>query len=1718
MKKLLFVLLMLLAVTSVKAQTYGNEWINYSQQYYRFEITQSGIYKLDYLTLANSGIPVGSFSSANIQLFGRQQEIPLFMADGGDNSFDPGDYFLFYAERNDGWMDSLLYSDPSKIGNPYYSLYNDTINYFFTWNNLTTNKRFVVENDQNYGAYQAAPYWIYEAMQNWRDMYNEGEVRHNTLGYSVSTFEGGEGWTSGNIQGNNGAVIPLNAPTVSLYNQAGAPAAQFTGVSVSNSNASTVPSGQPNHHVQWKLGTSNTIIYDEAFNGYKQVKVNTTVPVSLLSDGNTPLSWNIIGDLGVASDIQNISYWRLRYPKQTTLNGQARDEFHIVNSTAAKIRLDILGASFSNPTMFVFGQQAKFIPLSNNNGVWQALVSNNTAGNEQKVVVADASQITSITTLIPVTASGYFKNYAQINAEKALIMVYNKKIASAAAEYAAYRSGIGGFHNVVFADVEELYWQYGGGIEKHAIAIRRFSHHLYNLATNEKPFALFLIGKGIREANEPNSMAGQGARKNASNFSRNLIPSYGYPSSDLLFTCYLENSGKNPLIPVGRISVETNEELTNYLNKVKVFEEKQNQNDIYTSANKDWQKQVLHFSGGSNIAQQTAFQTYLTFMEEVVEADSFAGHVTTYRKSSSAPLDPTTISGLKEKLENGVSLINIFSHATATGFEINIDEPVNWNNTGKYPVILANGCYAGDIYQPFESASERFVKIPNLGAIAFISPVRTGIDVPLYGYSMEFYRQFSKQNYRNYLSHQIKSTMENLTNETILDLLTQHQMAFHGDPLLKLNWHTKPEIEISPESISFSPTNIDLTTDSIEIRLAIKNLGISITSEVNIEIKRDFPMSSVDSVYSLSIPYLHYADTVRLKMPLQPNIGVGLNNFTVSVDIPSMYGEQFDEIYNNQITKQLFINVDGIVPVYPYKFAVVPKDSVTVKGSTINPIADFRSYRFEIDTTDLFNSPEKRYAVVSGLGGVKEVKPTDWKKPSNNTSFPLVCTDSTVYFWRCALDSSVLVWRESSFQYIRGKEGWGQDHFFQFKDNHFSSINYNRPDRTRDFDTISRILKATVYDNATTNATTFETRYFIDGFEQEYGFCSLNPSLHVAVIDPVTLAPWLTRFPTTPASMSHFFGNANDNGSCRQRSEKYFIFRQDNAQQLTNFQNMIQAIPDGHYVLIYTARFANYDAWNQLESQLPQSMYDVFAQLGSDSIVPGRENRAFVFFAKKGDLSTVVENVAQVNGQFLSLNGELRAPKIVGGEVSPMIGPSNEWKTLYWKQDPAEEPTSDSTRLKIQLFDANGFFQQDLDLVFSRNDSILQLNNLIPAQQYPFMKLEAYYNDTLDFTPAQVDRWHVLYTPVPEAAIDGSSMFTWLPTLDSLDEGQTLQFAVDVKNISEYNMDSLLVKYWIEDANQVKHYISYPRQEPLLVNGVIRDTIEFNTSGFGGVNSFWMEVNPYLPGSAYQKDQPEQYHFNNLLQIPFYVRGDDLNPILDVTFDGRHILNGDIVSPFSEISISLKDDNPYLIMNDVSDTTLFGVYLTSPDGVQRRIPFVDGNGNTVMQWIPAEAQHKRFRIIYPAALEQDGKYTLLVQGSDRSGNLSGDLEYKITFEVIHEASISYLMNYPNPFSTSTRFVFTVTGSEVPDEMIIQIMTVTGKVVREITEDELGPIHIGRNVSEYAWDGTDEFGDPLANGVYLYRVKSQLNGEAIKHRETGADPYFKKEFGKMYLMR
>lgn len=1691
-------------------QTYGNEWINYNQPYYRFEIAQSGIYMIDYNTLIAANIPLSTFQTENIQIFGREKEIPIHVEDGGDSSFDSGDYILFYAEKNDGWLDSSLYVNPTRIGNPAYSLYNDTINYFFTWNSSISNLRYTVESDINFTAYSSvADYILFKSENNYNTNYIEGKKQSKI---TSSFFTMGEGWGSGMMNGGNNGGYTFNQTVSTPYPYTSGPMATFHGLSTSGSDATSTTPGL-NHHGRWEIGTSNTTLLDTIFGGYFQVRCTKTFSPSLLSNGNTPLKYKIIDDLGALTDYQAITYHYVQYPRLPNFGGANNLIFKVVNDTQGKVRIDITNVNYNNPIMLVHGDVPRMVPFAPNGGVYSALIPNSSNGVDQTVIYKDFSLVLPVNSLVPVSATASFTDFTSLNLDSALLFVYNKKLESGSQLYKTYRETE---YNVIMADIDELYLQFGGGIEKHINGIRRFAHFVYNNST-QKPVGLFLIGKGIREASiNDTGFDGPGTRKNITRFHQSLVPSFGLPSSDVSITSSLEGMELwAPLMPTGRISAQSNQELEDYLDKVMEYENQQNQADVYHTATKDWQKQIIHFAGGSDDTQQTLFQSHLETYESIMEGSSFGGNVMRVYKESSNPLDPTVLAGITERIEEGVSLMTYFGHNSPTnsGFEINLDDPQNWNNTGKYPVMLVNSCYNGNIFQANLSKSEEFVQVADFGAIAYMASAGIGLDQSLHTYSTRLTQEMSQSSYGATLGEQMRNAIiaqYEPFSPTIYKEATCQQMVLNGDPMLRLNWHERPEIELLVENVSFLPTQLDLSVDSIEMKIVLKNLGRSITDSIIVEVRRDFPGSSTDSIYFFVIDKLDYQHELVFKMPMQANIALGINNFTIRADLPSVYQEQYDDYNNNQIIKTLYINVQGILPVIPYEFAVVPDDTVTVKGSTINPIAEFNTYRFEIDTTDAFNSPEHRYAYVSGLGGVKEVRYCDWFNVGSGLKDTLYCTDSTVYFWRCAVDSSVYDWKERSFQYITNKVGWGQDHFFQFKNNSFLGVDYNKPNRTKDFGPFYREISCDVR-WSTAGLEPYYNAWYIDGDLQDYGVLNFTPKLHVAVIDPVTLTAWGTKFGTL--NPNNDFGNNNNEYI---RSWKFFTFHQDDPAKLSAFQNMVNnVVPDGHYILIYSPITTRYDWWNTLDSL---GMYGTFDALGSDSINGGRINTPFAFFCRKGDTSSVVELFAPTPTDNVYLTADIIGNDYEGTEKAPLIGPASTWNTIYWKQDPQEVASADSTILKVNAYDINGAYQTFWEIPFSANDSVENFNSIIDASQYPYISLEAYYNDTVTNTPAQIDRWHVLYDPVPEAAIDGSSPYTWSLPSDTVEAGQEIQFAVDVKNIFTVDMDSLLINYWIEDASQVKYPIAYDRQDSLKVGDVLRDTITISTAHLSGTNTFWMEVNPYVNGSIYITDQPEQEHFNNVLQIPFWVNPDDVNPILDVTFDGRHILNGDIVNPFSEILITLKDDNEFLIMDEVADTALFGVYLTDPNGLQVKIPFMNAAGDVNMQWIPAEPQNKRFKIIWPAEFKLNGTYTLFVQGTDKSGNVSGDIEYRVNFEVIHESTITNMMNYPNPFSTSTRFVFTLTGSEVPDDILIQIMTVSGRVVREITENELGRIYIGRNITEYAWDGTDDFGDPLANGVYLYRVKAKIKGEDIKQRESGADQYFTKNFGKMYLLR
>ncbi len=122
-------------------------------------------------------------------------------------------------------------------------------------------------------------------------------------------------------------------------------------------------------------------------------------------------------------------------------------------------------------------------------------------------------------------------------------------------------------------------------------------------------------------------------------------------------------------------------------------------------------------------------------------------------------------------------------------------------------------------------------------------------------------------------------------------------------------------------------------------------------------------------------------------------------------------------------------------------------------------------------------------------------------------------------------------------------------------------------------------------------------------------------------------------------------------------------------------------------------------------------------------------------------------------------------------------------------------------------------------------------------------------------------------------------------------------------------------------------------------------------------------------------------------------------------------------------------------------------------------------------------------IRFPMDQLEPGKHHIELTAWDNLNNSnSGILE----FVVINGdgEGLQHVLNYPNPFSTSTEFMFEhdLAGSNI--SILIKIFSLSGKLLKTIDTYSQST---GFRESNIMWDGRDDFGNRLANGVYLYQV-------------------------------
>ncbi len=1623
---------------------YGNEWIDYSKEHFKFEVGANGLYRIP-----KSALPaaMNNVQGDNFQLFVKGQEIPIYVSTSG--LLGNNDYIEFRGDKNIGDVDTHLYGNPDHQVNKEYSLISDTISYFLTWNNSTSNVRYdqVSNNLTNLPA--AEPYWLSTSKAVGTSKFSKGAYVNPEL-YD-SKYNLGEGYST-----SFGTSKSVTLQTRNIY----------PGVATSTL-ISRVSSSSGAHEFELQIDGQGTI-ESNTFSGFAVNEYVTTINNSMLSNATKVFTKGLLS----SADQHAIATMILIYPREFNFNNASGVEFKVLGDANNRKYLEIQNFNHGGtaPVLYDRTNNIRIVTELDGGVVKVALPPSSEDRDLLLYSMGTSSPVKFITSVEEVN----FIDYSDAANQGDYLMISHAKFINDPLgylqDYASYRSSTG--LNPVIIDVQQLYDQFAYGIKRHPISIRNFA----GFADTSWPEVkyMFIIGNG---------RGYQSIRKNVAQ--PIYVPTFGQPQADNLLTATVDSNV--PRIPIGRLPVLETEQIDLYLTKVKAYEG--NQNTLaQTLEDKGWMKRIMHLGGGDP-GIQAIIQANLNSYKNVISQEQFGGDVTSFFKTSTDPIQISQSEFLDSLINTGVSMITFFGHSSSNSFDFSLDIPESYENFERYPVMLSLGCFSGQIHSATPNLGEEFVFAEDKGAIAFLASVSLSGLNSLHTFATRFYDNLTNDYYEDGLGTLVQVSIDDLSNYSSIVQLINQQMTLNGDPAIKLNTHATPDYLVNGESVAFSPSEITINDDFV-LDFDVVNIGRAISDSFHIKIVRTLPNGNEIEIVNELLPTPYYTRSYSFDVTKIAE-SVGNNIFTINIDAedliiegPAPQGEN-----NNTYVVNQFIFTDDINPVYPYEFSIVSTPGPTLKASISNVFAEDLLYYIEIDTTEEFNSPIKKTNFTTVPGGVLEWQPD------------IPYYDNTVYYWRVQVDPNVVQnstgWKGSSFIYLDGSSpGWNQSHYFQFLKDRFVNIELPANREFKFIDDFKEIrIRAAM--SAAIDGDLSHIAFSINNYllHQSRGGISLQ-GLNFVVLDPITVEPWINEKQS---------GNTGLFNSIIIRNIDYpFFYRTNNtAGREAAIDFIEQNVPDGHYVLIFSADDFAPDDWGNDT----RNLFDVLqTELGA-TLIQNTVNdlRPYGALLKKNDptytpMEVLGDSLLALLDHKFTINGNWDS----GNILSTTIGPALSWETATWtKSDLDGLPINDVAEIEILGIDNDGV---ETTLIPSTTNPSIALNG-IDAAQYPNLRLKFNSQDQIDKTTAQLDYWRINYVEFPDCALRPDVRFT---LKDTVQQGEPQNFEIAIENLSKTDMEPLLFRYSIVDENN-NIIESDSRLAALPALDTIFASFTIDTRNLEGTNKLILEANP-------ENDQPEQFLFNNIGLTKFFVQKDIRNPILDVTFDGQHIMDGDIVSAKPSILVTLNDENKYL---ELGDTSLIEVRMLRPGEALPAKPVYFSSSELV--FTPADPNNlvseNKATVEYTPTFNVDGEYQLFVLARDPSRNESGDLDYKVSFNVINKASISNMLNYPNPFTTSTQFVFTLTGSELPTSMKIQIMTVTGKVVREITMDELGPLHIGNNRTEYAWDGTDEFGDKLANGVYLYRVVTQGGGgNSYERYQTNTNQYFKSGFGKMYLMR
>ena len=767
-------------------------WYNPGQEYLKIPVTENGVYRISQDEIKQAGWATDKINPQSIQIFHRGVEIAISVQGEADQRFDATDFILFYGERNDGAADSTLFRPVNAQPHQFYSLYSDTTYYYVTYQpGDLRGKRMTTPNFMGVVPQTAESYHLERQLLLFTDEYAYNTRTGPVPFLKFSNFEKGEGWTGKmrnkisaglwNLKFNN---WQKNAPDLPQL------AFQLQGRDLSF------------HKVQWRIGNETTSQL-AAFGEFDPLLVQQTISLDMVSPQNElTLSTQSVGGTE-ANDRYSLNYIELVYPQSFDFSNQQQKFYYLRPNVAQSSVLNIPNVP-SDALLYDLTDKnnPQLINQTIQNGTLRAVVSQ-TQNPRNLLLTRDFKKVLG---LIPVT-------FRTINpAQFDYLIVTHAGLRQSATAYAAYRaSTAGGGYRPLVVDYQTLRDQFNFG-ERSPLVIRRFVAFMYN---GGKPKMLFLMGRAVSIFDTRNELA-----------AFDLVPSVGYPGSDVLLTDAMAGSPENvPSVPTGRLNVTTNAQVLTYLEKVKDFER--------LPAATPWRKNLLHLTGGKSFEEIVDFKQVLADMGVLAQQKYVGANLKSRGKVTTNPIEKANIGPL---INEGVGVMSFFGHSgsTVTDFDIGFaSKPENgYRNKQKYPLMIFNGCGVGNVFFNNDPLTTDWLLTPDAGSVAMIAHSYFSYFQPNVHYLGKLYQTLFQDSTSYHLPigtiHQRTAERMRVAFSDPYDVGNTQQMVLQGDPAIRFFPFTKPDFELSDKTVFLTTRRADVlfaNADSVFLKVPLKNLG-----------------------------------------------------------------------------------------------------------------------------------------------------------------------------------------------------------------------------------------------------------------------------------------------------------------------------------------------------------------------------------------------------------------------------------------------------------------------------------------------------------------------------------------------------------------------------------------------------------------------------------------------------------------------------------------------------------------------------------------------------------------------------------------------------------------------------------------------------------------------------------------------------------------------------